>query len=247
MEPRALKVGELARRTGVTVRTLHYYEQAGLLKPSHRTPAGHRLYTSRDIARLLQIKSLQQLGFSLREVRDCLERRRFSAARVLELHVARLREQVGWQQQLLGHLERIGHRLHAAEEVSVSEFLEAIKEVTMTEKYYTPEQRQQLKQRAQTVGAARIEQVQAEWLELFEQFRAAQEKGADPASQPVQVLARKALGLIQEFTGGDPGIEGSLSKMYKQEGGPKVMAQHGVQMAPGLWDYMQKAMAAARQ
>ena len=48
----ALKVGELARRTGLTVRTLHHYDEIGLLRPSLHTEAGYRLYTARDVARL---------------------------------------------------------------------------------------------------------------------------------------------------------------------------------------------------
>ena len=47
-----LKVGELARRTGLTVRTLHHYDEVGLLKPSLRSESGHRLYTAGDVARL---------------------------------------------------------------------------------------------------------------------------------------------------------------------------------------------------
>jgi DNA-binding transcriptional MerR regulator len=74
----ALKVGDLARRTGLTVRTLHHYDAIGLLKPSLHSEAGYRLYTAGDIARLQQVLSLRQLGFSLDEVRDCLDRPDFS-------------------------------------------------------------------------------------------------------------------------------------------------------------------------
>src|SRR6202007_1246530 len=90
----ALKVGELARRTGLTVRTLHHYDEIGLLRPSLHTDSGHRLYTGADIARLQQVLSLRQLGFSLEEVRDCLDRPDFSPLEGLRLHVARLRGQI---------------------------------------------------------------------------------------------------------------------------------------------------------
>lgn len=78
MRSPAMKVGELAKKTGVSVRTLHYYDEIGLLEPSCHTEAGYRLYTTSDIVRLQQIKSLQQLGFSLEEIRECLERPDFS-------------------------------------------------------------------------------------------------------------------------------------------------------------------------
>src|SRR6476620_1521247 len=63
MKLEALRVGELAKRTGLTVRTLHHYDEIGLLKPSLHT--GYRLYTATDVARLQQVLSLRQLGFSL--------------------------------------------------------------------------------------------------------------------------------------------------------------------------------------
>ena len=63
------KVSELARRTGVTIRTLHHYDAIGLLTPSNRTPGAHRLYSSEDVSRLHQIHSLRTLGFPLAEIR----------------------------------------------------------------------------------------------------------------------------------------------------------------------------------
>src|SRR5947208_6629094 len=101
----ALKVGELARRTGLTVRTLHHYDDIGLLKPSGHTEAGHRLYTAGDVARLQQVISLRHLGFSLEEVRACLDGPGFSPLEVIDLHRARLREQMDWQRQLAERLD----------------------------------------------------------------------------------------------------------------------------------------------
>ena len=57
-----IKIGELAKRAGVSVRTLHYYEEIGLLMPASRTEAGHRKYGRQAIERLQQVKSLQHLG-----------------------------------------------------------------------------------------------------------------------------------------------------------------------------------------
>src|SRR5262245_46740864 len=103
----ALKVGELARRTGLTVRTLHHYDEIGLLRPSLRGEGGHRLYTAADIARLQQVISLRQFGFTLDEVRACLTRPDFSPLEVICRHVARLREQIELQRQLCERLEAL--------------------------------------------------------------------------------------------------------------------------------------------
>src|SRR6516162_10102944 len=124
----ALKVGELARRTGLTVRTLHHYDAIGLLTPSLHTEAGYRLYTAGDVARLQQVLSLRQLGFSLDEIRACLDRPGFSPLEVIDLHVARLRGQIEAQQQLCERLEMLARHLRAAGEVSADEFLHTIEE-----------------------------------------------------------------------------------------------------------------------
>src|SRR5689334_2659968 len=107
------KVGELAQRTGLSVRTLHWYDEIGLLTPSCHTETGHRLYTAADVARLQQIKSLRQLGLSLEEVRDCLERGDFSPLDLIERHLARLREQMELQRRLCERLEAIAAPLRA--------------------------------------------------------------------------------------------------------------------------------------
>ena len=62
------KVGELAGLTGLTVRTLHHYDRVGLLRPSGRTPAGHRLYDVADVHRLYQVVALRGLGLSLEAI-----------------------------------------------------------------------------------------------------------------------------------------------------------------------------------
>ena len=67
-----LTVGQLAKKMGVTVRTLQYYDRMGLLKPSVLSEGGRRLYSSRDMVRLHQILSLKYLGFSLQEIQGQL-------------------------------------------------------------------------------------------------------------------------------------------------------------------------------
>ena len=67
------KVGELATATGLTIRTLHYYEEIGLLVASGRTEAGHRLYSDADVERLYRISLLRRLGLPLTEIGRALD------------------------------------------------------------------------------------------------------------------------------------------------------------------------------
>jgi DNA-binding transcriptional MerR regulator len=242
----SLTVGELARRTGLTVRTLHHYDEIGLLRPSRHSGAGYRLYTVRDVARLQQVRSLRQLGFSLEEVRDCLDRPGFSPLELVRLHLARVREQIELHRRLCARLEALADYLQGAGEVPADEFLRTIEVMTMMETYYTPEQMEYLKKRREEVGEERMKQAPADWAELIAQVRAEMEKGTDPADPTVQALAHRWQALINEFTGGDPGIAQSVGRLWREQG-DNLVAQHGAQYDPrGVSEYIGKAMAAGK-
>jgi DNA-binding transcriptional MerR regulator len=242
MKCEALKVGELARRTGLTVRTLHHYDEIGLLKPSLHSEAGYRLYTAADVARLQQVLSLRQLGFALEEVRDCLDRSGFAPLEVIRLHVTRLREQIELQRKLCERLEALAEHFRTAEEVSADEFLYTIEVMTMIEKYYTPEQLAQIEDRKAALGEERFKEANAEWPLLFAAVRAEMEAGTDPTDPKVQALAQKWYGLLDEFTGGDPGLFNSTRNMYANEDQIREM---DVKAMRPMFAYIQKAAAAA--
>jgi MerR family transcriptional regulator, copper efflux regulator len=67
-----MHIGEVAERIGLSLRTIRYYEEVGLLTPSARTQGGFRLYTEADASRLQLVKDMKPLGFSLDEMRDLL-------------------------------------------------------------------------------------------------------------------------------------------------------------------------------
>ena len=64
------QIGEVAERVGLSLRTVRYYEEKGLISPERRTDGGFRLYTDENIARLLLIMQMKPLGFSLDEMRE---------------------------------------------------------------------------------------------------------------------------------------------------------------------------------
>jgi DNA-binding transcriptional MerR regulator len=213
----ALKVGELARRTGLTVRTLHHYDEIGLLRPSLHTETGHRLYTADDIARLQQILSLRQLGFALEEIRACLDRADFSPLDVIHRHVARLRGQIELERQLCVRLEALARYFGSSEEVSGDEFLRTIEVMTMIGKAYTPEQWKQFEEIAARVGPDEIRAVEEGWTALLAEVRA--NPDLDPASSQAQELARR-WDELQERTmrhyEGFPEVKQAIADNYKK-------------------------------
>src|SRR6266542_427658 len=195
------KVGQLAKRTGISVRTLHHYDRIGLLKPSHRTESEHRLYDRDDVVRLQQIVMLRQLGFALEEIGSTLQRGDAALPRLIETHLQRLREQIERQRRLAARLEQMAERLRTDEEVSIDEFFKTIEEMTMFEKYFTPEQLETLRKRGEAIGPQRMEEVQQEWPRLIEEVRTEMQRGTDVSSARVQALAKRWSALIEEFTG----------------------------------------------
>ena len=234
------RVGELAREVGLSVRTLHHYEDVGLLAPARRTEAGHRRYTSADLVRLQQIVSLRALGLSLGEIRRVLDEGADPLEAVRQL-LAHLRTQVAEAEQLIGRLEVVAAHYRSGETASPEDLITTIHLTTMFEKHYTPEQLKQLERREAEVGEARIAEVQQAWKDLFEEARGHMEAGTDPAAPPMQDLARRAEALIAEFTGGDAGIRRSLNAAVREE--PQAMYEAwGID--PELGAYYGEAMAA---
>jgi DNA-binding transcriptional MerR regulator len=77
-------IREFALQAGVTVRTLHFYDQKGLLQPAQRGENGYRLYQQADLLRLQQIVTLKMLGLSLAEIGHVLNDLKFDLQRSLE-------------------------------------------------------------------------------------------------------------------------------------------------------------------
>lgn len=235
---RTWKVGELAKQTGMTVRTLHHYDEIGLLSPSHRTAAGHRLYVENDVARLQQVASLRSLGFPLDEIRDLLNDRRLSPLDIVRMHADRMRTQLRTQQRLVERLDALAAGLSEAAPVSAEQLIATIEEINMFEKYYTPDQMDYLAQRREQVGEARIKEVEAEWPRLMAQVQAAMDAGTDPCDPGVQALAGRWKELVEEFTGGNAGIRQSLGNLYQNE--ENVQGMNMAAMRP-MMEYVGRA------
>lgn len=239
---KSMQIGQLARHSGLTVRTLHHYDEIGLLSPSHRSEAGYRLYGPDDAAKLTQILLLRRLSLSLAEIREILARPESSLQQTIGQQISHLREKIDFQTQLVERLEAIYQRLDRAERVSVDQLTRLMEMMTMFDKYYTPEQLEYLKKRGEELGEEKIRQAETEWPQLIARMQEEMAKGTDPSSDTVQALARRWQELVQEFTGGDAGIESSLRNMYGQE--PRLRQRTG--MDPTLMEFVARANAAAK-
>lgn len=106
-----MMIGELARRAGVNVQTVRYYERRGLLPAPHRTAAGYREYADDTCDRLRFIRRAQELGFTLVEIQELLVLRRDPRTTAGAVK-ARAEAKIADLDRRIGDLERIRHALH---------------------------------------------------------------------------------------------------------------------------------------
>ena len=126
-----LRVGELAQATGLTVRTLHYYEEISLLVASERSAAGHRRYGEADVARLYRICLLRRLGLSLDDIARALDDPKWSLRAAMTAHLAELDRRIEAGARLRGRLARLVAPDGAAGEHLTDDLLEVLEDMTM--------------------------------------------------------------------------------------------------------------------
>jgi hypothetical protein len=110
----------------------------------------------------------------------------------------------------------------------------------MIEKYYTPEQQEQLRTRREDLGQDGMRRAERAWAELIQAVKTEQSAGSDPTDPQVLDLARQWKQLIEQFTGGDEGIRDSIARMYREQGAE--VASRGM-VDPELMQYVGRALS----
>jgi DNA-binding transcriptional MerR regulator len=239
-----LKIGEVAKRTGLSVRALRHDEELGLLRPASRNDGGQRIYGARELARLQQIVSLRQLGFGLSGIRAMLAGPEPDPLDVLESHLAQIEARIDAWSRLRDRLTSIARQMRAGESRSLNDLLETLEMMAMAEKYYTQEQLERLARRRDEVGEDRVKEVEAEWPRLIDEVIAAIDAGVSANDPRARALAERWMGLVREFSGGNREIEGVIQRVWEQDG-ERLVEQHG--MNPRMMecaDYINRALAA---
>jgi DNA-binding transcriptional MerR regulator len=239
VDERRWKVGELAGATGLTVRTLHHFDDVGLLRPSERSPAGHRLYTARDVRRLYQVLALRQLGIPLAEIGASLAGDSGDLTSMVRSQLTQVQQHITREQQLRQQLAALSQVLQEAREPSIDQLVEAM-EAMMQAKYFTPEQLARLKARHNEVGGDAFGRWRQQWTEIAAQVKAHVSAGTDPADPDVQATARRWTDLMEDMTGGDRAI---LSGMYAKMDGKGPEAATLDVVSAEVWDYIKRAFA----
>lgn len=201
---RSYKVGEVAELTKVSVRTLHHYDQLGILRPAAFSDGGHRLYTENELLRLHQILTLRYLGFHLREIGELLDRKDFDLLASLRIQQQAVRDHISELESIEAALTRmVDHRQTTGSwdwnlTVEASRSIQRQREDARQnmEKYYTPEQMKQFEELGNELGPDVIKSVEDRWTELMSEVQG--KLDLDPTSPEARDLADRWNAMTEE-------------------------------------------------
>lgn len=193
-------IGEFAKKTGMTIRTLHYYDEIDLLKPSFISPTGRRFYSDENIIQLQKIVSLKFLGYPLEKIHALLHLKEWDLKESLEFQKQEMLQKKEQLQQVIRVLD---HALYIMDEkgtMNANIFMMLIHNMHKEEEQkewlsnYFPKE---MVENIFKVPEEKLKELNLEMAELFSQLKAAY--GQDPANPNVQALLEQYFDLSLEL------------------------------------------------
>jgi DNA-binding transcriptional MerR regulator len=226
-----LKVGELAQRTGLTVRALHHFDQIGLLKPSARSESGYRLYSRDDVARLHGIQALRRLGVPLKQIASMLTGDGEALPVIMARQMRALDHQIAQASALRGRLALLMDKFASGNQPEMGEWLDTLALMATYARYFSADEIQLI------VG--NWQALRAEWGPLLAQIRHMMDSGVPATDPSLQPLAQHWMGLIHHWLGGNFDLIERWGRMYQEE--PLVRSAQTAE--PELVLYIEQATA----
>ncbi|WGT62830.1 MerR family transcriptional regulator [Variovorax paradoxus] len=226
-----IKVGDLARSTGLTVRTLHHYDEIGLLKPSGRSDSGYRLYSEGDVARLHAIQALRHLGLALAEIGPLLDGSEAAPERVIEQQMHALDHQIRQATELRERLALMHGMLRKGGSPSMDDWVQTLSLMTTFGRYFEAGELKQI------LGA--YVGVEQDWLQLQAEVRRYMDTGGGIDTWECQVLTRRWTMLMVRWMGGNYALMERWGAMFRQES--KVRGQGGAPPTD-MMEFMESAI-----
>jgi DNA-binding transcriptional MerR regulator len=246
-------VGQVSAFAGVTVRTLHHYDRAGLLSPSGRSGAGYRLYSEADLARLQQILFYRELGFSLDEIAEILEDPQANALEHLRARLRHLSEEIGRLRRLAEVAEQAIEVQQTGVELTPAERFEVFGEIGFDLSYATEAQLKWQDSARQKESMARAAaHTKEDWRQLMGEAAAwrAELLAAFDDGEPVD--GERAMELAEEhrlhiarwFTTCPPDMHRRIADDFAADPRAFALVVPPSQQRPGLAAYLCKAVHA---
>ncbi len=236
----AYTVKKLSELSGVTVRTLHFYEEIDLLRPSYYGSNGYRYYEEKELLRLQQILFFKELGFTLKQMQKVLGRSDFDQLTALYSHREALKrdwEKIG---VLLKTIDKTIKHLKGKKKMKDKEIFNGFIEVTKgkgTESYFAAEEIVgQSEKKTERPDAGTIIKTAHK---IFRELVKCIEKGQKPASDEVQLLIKKHHAFIEQIHAAPKQVYKAYAQLYQEH--PAFRKQLDP-FHPELAEFMAKAM-----
>lgn len=206
-----LKVGELAKRSGLTVRTLHHYDSIGLLHPTGRSESGYRLYSRDDVARLHGIQTLRRMGLSLADVALWLDGGAITLQAILARQIDGLDREIAQSQALRERLGVMQTILAGGGQPQIDDWLASLSMMNTLEQYFSAGELKLVFERWKRCAS--------EWPALLQAVREAMERGVPTDSLELQPLARQWMDVSARWMDGDLALLNRWGRMLREEPG----------------------------
>ena len=241
-----LTVGQVAERFGVTVRTLHHYDEIGLLSPSERPHAGYRLYTEEDLTRLQHVVVYRRLGFALEDVAMLLEHPEGAVEHLRRQRTAVL-QRLGEMRDLVTAIDRALEREMSNQPATPDEMKELFGEgfhdaqAEAEERWGETDAWRQSQERTKGYTKADWEEVRAESDRTHQAFTDAMDAGEPPTSEMAMDAAELHRASMQRFYDCSYEMHRGLADMYVSD--PRFTATYD-EIRPGMAHYVRDAIHA---
>ncbi|MYN41824.1 MerR family transcriptional regulator [Duganella sp. FT109W] len=211
MEKTVLKIGELAARSGLTVRALHHYDSIGLLTPSARADSGYRLYNRDDVERLHKIQALRKFGMSLADIGTFLASPDAQFADIVAQQIAALDQQIKQASTLRDQLSLLQRQMPSEEAPALEDWLGALEHMKLYEQYFTPEELRRLPFWQQSARR------NAKWRGMVSELQSLMERGVATDSEEASALSQRWMETLEHDTATNPAFAHRMTQLLQQE------------------------------
>lgn len=236
-------VRKLSRLTGITVRTLHYYDEIGLLKPTSIGGNGYRYYGEDALVRLQQILFFREMDLGLQPIREILDAPGFDQAEALKAHRSALQARIGRLKALVQTIDATLEHLEEGTTMSSQDMFAGFSEEQQAayareaEELYDPELVRESNRRWASYSQDEKQAVMQEMGQVYTDLAAL--SGRDPADPAVQAVMARWHQSIRRFYEPAPEVLRGLGELYNQDA--RFTANFD-RVQPGLAAYAQRAI-----
>ncbi|MET3293175.1 UNVERIFIED_CONTAM: DNA-binding transcriptional MerR regulator [Brevibacillus sp. OAP136] len=244
----AYKVKAVAELVGISVRTLHHYDEIGLLKPDSTTPSGYRLYTDENLETLQQILFFKEIGFNLQEIKAILDNPAFDRKHALQSHRELLLQKKQRLEEMIRTVDKTIESIEGGSKMETDKMFEgfSMEEIEKHRETYADEARRlygkeivdESEKRTSAYTKDDWESINDQWNDIYQQVIAGMPNGpADPRVQAA--VARLRAHITANFYDCTPEVFRGLGDLYVQdERFTKNIDKHH----PGLAAFLRDAM-----